>query len=177
MIYALPQFAIYGSHVAWAHATRDIGSVRTTAHSTSWHQIYGLRYSEGNYKIDFAVYAHWKLVFFFLSRQGSIVFASLTACNEDPAIWENPHEFKPERFLDGNGQFSVKLDKSLPFGAGKRLCAGETFARNVIFLVATALIQNFNFKVPEKEKMPDASETVSALVRLPPQFWMRVECR
>lgn len=105
------------------------------------------------------------------------MFASLTANNEDPAVWEKPLEFNPERFLDARGQFSVKLDKSLPFGAGKRLCAGETYARNVTFLVATALMQNFNFNLPENAKMPDPSETVSSLVRIPQPFWLSVESR
>lgn len=71
----------------------------------------------------------------------------------------------------------MKLDQSLPFGAGKRLCAGETFARNVIFLAATALIQNFNFKLPENERMPDVSETHTGILRVPPPFWLRFESR
>lgn len=110
-------------------------------------------------------------------RQGTIVFGSLTACHEDPTIWNKPLEFRPERFLDESGQFSVKLDKSLPFGAGKRLCAGETFARNVVFLMMTALIQNFNFTVPENGKIPAVCETHTGLLRLPPPFWLNVASR
>lgn len=79
--------------------------------------------------------------------------------------------------MNEDGQFSVKLDKSLPFGAGKRLCAGETFARNAYFLVAAALIQNFKFKMPENETMPDVSETITGVVRLVPEYWLRVESR
>lgn len=92
-------------------------------------------------------------------------------------MFKDASEFKPERFLNEAGQLSVKLDRSLPFGAGKRLCAGETFARNAYFLVAAALIQNFNFKMPENEVMPRVSETITGVLRAAPDYWLHAESR
>lgn len=111
------------------------------------------------------------------SHKGSFVFSSLHACHKDERVFEEATEFKPERFLNEDGQFSVKLDKSLPFGAGKRLCAGETFARNAYFLVAAALIQNFNFEMPANEQMPNVSETITGVLRIVPDYWVHVESR
>lgn len=73
--------------------------------------------------------------------------------------------------------FSPKLDKSLPFGAGKRLCAGETFARNTLFLVLSALVQNFNIELPDNGYMPHPSETLSGFVRYAPDFRLRLVSR
>lgn len=113
----------------------------------------------------------------FLFHKGSFVFSSLHACHQDERAFKDASEFKPERFLNEDGQFSVKLDKSLPFGAGKRLCAGETFARNAYFLVASALMQNFNFKMPANEEMPGVSETITGVLRVVPDYWLHVESR
>lgn len=66
--------------------------------------------------------------------------------------------------------FSPKLDKSLPFGAGKRLCAGETFARNTLFLVLSALIQNFDVALPKGAKMPQPEESCTGLIRYTPEY-------
>lgn len=77
----------------------------------------------------------------------------------DKNIWKNPEVFQPERFLDENGQFAPKLDKSLPFSTGKRVCAGETFSRNMLFLTVAAIVHNFNFAIPKGEKLPMNSKT------------------
>ncbi len=35
--------------------------------------------------------------------------------------------------------------RTLPFGAGRRVCIGETLAKNRLFLFVTSLVQNFEF--------------------------------
>lgn len=109
--------------------------------------------------------------------QGTIVFGILDSAHLDEDAWTEPKLFKPERFLDKNGKLSLKLDKSLPFGAGKRLCAGETFARNTMFLMVTALLQNFNIKVPVGGRIPNESETHTGMAQMVPEFWLRFEPR
>ena len=93
---------------------------------------------------------------------------------QDETVWDNPEEFKPERFLDENGKLSLKKDPSMPFGAGKRLCAGETFARNMWFLFMGALLQNFTATIPEGHRMPGVDETQTGLIRFPPEFWVKL---
>ncbi|KAL6531115.1 hypothetical protein OROHE_014184 [Orobanche hederae] len=55
----------------------------------------------------------------------------------DPNVWENPMEFKPERFLntpdknlvdhqgDRDGCREIKM---MPFSAGRRICPGSSLA-------------------------------------------------
>ncbi|XP_055697775.1 probable cytochrome P450 304a1 [Phlebotomus papatasi] len=109
--------------------------------------------------------------------EGAFVVPGLYAFHMDPKLWGDPEVFRPERFIGEDGKLSLKLDKSLPFGAGKRLCAGETFARNTLFLMISALAQNFNIRQPPNDKLPDLSKTICGLITLPPQFWIKFEPR
>lgn len=97
--------------------------------------------------------------------QGAIVAAITYSCHKNEDVWDRPEAFIPDRFLDESGKFAPRLDKSIPFGAGKRLCAGETFARNTIFLVAAALMQQFNFVVPDNCKIPDPEDAHTGILR------------
>ncbi|KAL5293053.1 hypothetical protein ACFFRR_011678 [Megaselia abdita] len=100
------------------------------------------------------------------------VFPGLYELHLDENLWDNPMSFKPERFLDSEGKFSVKLDKSLPFGAGRRLCAGETFARNMMFLISSAFLQNFNFHARPGQKIPLPHTHPVGIAVVPDEFWL-----
>jgi cytochrome P450 len=104
------------------------------------------------------------------------VYASLYALHMSEEVWGDPENFRPERFLDSKGQLCLINDKSLPFGAGKRLCAGETFARNTLFLCVTALLQNFNMKGVGDE-IPSLDDTNCGLIRLPNDFLVQFTSR
>ncbi|XP_062533833.1 probable cytochrome P450 304a1 [Armigeres subalbatus] len=92
-------------------------------------------------------------------------------------VWGDPESFRPERFLDQRGKLSLAKDVSVPFGAGKRLCAGETFARNTMFLIVSALVQNFNIKQRPGEKLPDLGKRLTGVIISPPDYWIRFEPR
>ncbi|KAF2350596.1 Cytochrome P450 [Trinorchestia longiramus] len=71
----------------------------------------------------------------------------ITTCNymvhRDPKYWNDPDQFLPERFLDADGNFVAQKDAFLPFGIGRRQCAGEALARTEYFLFSAAILQNF----------------------------------
>ena len=50
--------------------------------------------------------------------QGTVVVPNLWAVHRDPEVWPEPSKFKPERFLDKNGDV-VTRDELIPFSIGE----------------------------------------------------------
>ncbi|XP_063909187.1 probable cytochrome P450 304a1 [Zophobas morio] len=75
----------------------------------------------------------------------TIMLPNLWTAHRDERVYENPDKFQPERFLDDHGNL-IRKDTTVAFGAGKRLCAGETYARQTMFLLMTGIFQNFTIK-------------------------------
>lgn len=103
----------------------------------------------------------------------------LQIAHEDEQFYKDAKTFNPSRFIDCRGKFDVKLDTSVPFGAGQRLCAGETFARNIMFLFLAAMLQNFTIKIPDGQKMshPALEDSPSGIVKSPANCWLKFETR
>ncbi|CAG2100871.1 unnamed protein product [Medioppia subpectinata] len=56
--------------------------------------------------------------------------------------WQNEREFKPERFIDSEGQYMTTRPKAyIPFGVGRRVCPGERLAIADLFLVLVRFLQ------------------------------------
>lgn len=109
--------------------------------------------------------------------KGTIIMPALDAAMQDTSAWEKPHKFWPERFLDSSGKLCLSKDISLPFGAGKRLCAGETFARNMIFLFTSALFQSFCVRMPDGVRPYKFSENLTGTIRTTPDHWVELVAR
>ena len=63
--------------------------------------------------------------------RGTMLLVNVYAIHRDPAAWEDPAEFRPERFEDGKTEGRLLM----PFGMGRRKCPGETFALRTVGLV------------------------------------------
>ncbi|TFK07285.1 Cytochrome P450 2D15 [Platysternon megacephalum] len=85
--------------------------------------------------------------------KGTTVITNLSSVLKDETVWEKPHQFYPEHFLDADGQF-VKQEAFLPFSAGRRVCLGEQLARMELFLFFTSLLQHFTIGLPEGQARP-----------------------
>ncbi|XP_030228884.1 cytochrome P450 2J2 isoform X1 [Gadus morhua] len=84
--------------------------------------------------------------------KGTVVMATLNSVLRDETMWETPHSFNPQHFLDQDGQ-ARKREAFLPFSAGKRVCLGEQLARMELYLFFTSLLQRFSFSAPPGEKL------------------------
>jgi cytochrome P450 len=87
-----------------------------------------------------------------------IVFSYAT--HRDPAWWDEPERFRPERFLPGEGTSRPKF-AYFPFGGGPRVCIGNTFALAEGPLILAALAQRFRLEpVSGHVVIPDTTFTL-----------------
>ncbi|XP_061052032.1 steroid 21-hydroxylase [Eubalaena glacialis] len=75
--------------------------------------------------------------------EGTVVIPNLQGAHLDETVWERPHEFRPDRFLDPGANPSA-----LAFGCGARVCLGEPLARLELFVVLGQLLQAFTLLSP-----------------------------
>ncbi|XP_037480934.1 cytochrome P450 76M5-like [Triticum dicoccoides] len=83
---------------------------------------------------------------------GSTVIFNAWAIMRDPAAWERPHEFVPERFLGKADQvvdFRGKAFEFIPFGSGRRLCPGVPMAERVVPFILASLLHAFEWRLPD----------------------------
>ncbi|XP_008793238.1 ent-kaurene oxidase 2-like [Phoenix dactylifera] len=82
---------------------------------------------------------------------GTQIAINLYACNMNRKDWDEPKEWKPERFLGGNFE-PMDLHKTMAFGAGKRACAGSLQAMLVSCTAIGRFIQEFEWRLKEGEE-------------------------
>ncbi|XP_073152413.1 flavonoid 3'-monooxygenase CYP75B137-like [Henckelia pumila] len=98
--------------------------------------------------------------------KGSLVFINAWAIHRDPSTWDNPLEFRPERFLDQYGKlgFCGNDLRYFPFGSGRRICAGTAMAERMFTYLVATLVHSFDWKLAPGEKM-DLSEQYGLISR------------
>jgi len=99
--------------------------------------------------------------------KNTILVPNLYKCMRDSETWGDGDAFRPERFLSADGKTVVKHEALMPFSTGRRVCLGETLARDELFLFTSALFQRF--RVAENPAGPKISpfEYISAAVLIP----------
>ncbi|XP_078393202.1 cytochrome P450 2K6-like [Cetorhinus maximus] len=83
---------------------------------------------------------------YFIPKKSHIIVVLLSVLR-DKTQWEKPDEFNPSHFLNSEGRL-VKREAFLPFGAGSRVCAGQSLAKMELFLFFTTLLQKLKFQAP-----------------------------
>ena len=81
-------------------------------------------------------------------KKGTVLFPNIWFIHHDEKLWHDPWTFRPERFLDSNGEL-LPADHDLrkawiPFSLGRRSCPGETLAMTRTFLYLTRILQEFD---------------------------------
>lgn len=85
--------------------------------------------------------------------KGARIFVNVWAIHRDPSVWEDPLEFRPERFSDGKWDYSGNDFKYFPFGSGRRICAGVAMAERMFMYSLASLLHSFDWRVPEGHKL------------------------
>jgi cytochrome P450 len=71
---------------------------------------------------------------------GTHVVVAIKAIHRDPALWDDPLTFDPDRFSPERSQ-GRNLWQYLPFGAGPRACIADHFAMVRATLAIAAIIR------------------------------------
>lgn len=77
---------------------------------------------------------------------------NIWAIGRDPDVWERPLEFIPDRFLSGK---NAKTDprgndfELIPFGAGRRICAGTRMGIVLVEYILGSLVHSFDWKLAD----------------------------
>ncbi|XP_044486208.1 cytochrome P450 736A117-like isoform X1 [Mangifera indica] len=90
---------------------------------------------------------------------GTMVITNAWAIGRDPASWDKPDDFSPERFLNNSIDFKGHDFQLIPFGAGRRGCPGTLFAMVIIEIVLANLVHKFDWSLPVGTKPEDLNMT------------------
>jgi cytochrome P450 len=81
-------------------------------------------------------------------KQGRLAIFSIYNIHHHPDFWQQPEQFDPERFLNGeNRRFSF-----MPFGTGERICIGNHFALLESQILLSMILQRFDVQVLNTEE-------------------------
>ena len=101
--------------------------------------------------------------------KGTYVFANTESVHMDPKCWEDPTVFNPFRHIDTDGQLIANPSNFFPFGAGRRVCAGDSMAKVEMFLFVSWLLHNFTFVAEEGQSF----KVEGAYVQFPLRYKVR----
>ena len=107
----------------------------------------------------------------YVFEKGTTFIANISKFLMDPKVFHKPRTFNPERFRDENGKLQ-KNEHFIPFSIGKRICMGESLAKNEMFLFFVRMMQRISFQ--ESYKMPSPNNVIYGLTRIPKPFQVKV---
>ncbi|KAL7601061.1 flavonoid 3'-monooxygenase [Lactuca sativa] len=83
--------------------------------------------------------------------KGSTLLVNVWAIARDPKMWTDPLEFQPARFLPGGEKPNADVKGNdfevIPFGAGRRICAGMSLGLRMVQLLTATLVQAFDWEL------------------------------
>ena len=86
--------------------------------------------------------------------KGTLVNPNIYDAHHDPDVWGDPEVFRPERFLMADGSCMQRHESFIPFSVGRRVCMGESLARDSLFLFTSQLLLNFRVEPAEGAPLP-----------------------
>lgn len=117
------------------------------------------RHPPGHFVLPHAVTEDVQLGEYVVPKDSNVNFM-VADIGWDPDVWNDPMEFKPERFLSGEEVFDItgsREIKMMPFGAGRRICPGIGLALLHLEYFVANLVKEFEWTA-EKGDDVDLSE-------------------
>ncbi|CAA7012950.1 unnamed protein product [Microthlaspi erraticum] len=109
----------------------------------------------------------------FYIPEKTILVVNAYGVMRDPDAWEDPDEFKPERFLASSrsgleDELREHQLKYLPFGSGRRGCPGSNLAYILVGISAGVMVQCFDWRIKgDKVNMEEAVSGLNLIMAYP----------
>ncbi|KOM56777.1 hypothetical protein LR48_Vigan10g266900 [Vigna angularis] len=93
-------------------------------------------------------------------EKGTRLITNLWKIQTDSNVWEDPLEFKPERFLTTHKDVDIKGQhfELLPFGSGRRMCPGVSFGLQMVHFILASFLHSFEILSASSDPI-DMTET------------------
>ena len=104
--------------------------------------------------------------------KGSTILISPWVLHRDPRFFDQPAEFRPERWADGLVQ-RLPRGAYLPFGAGQRVCIGSAFAQLEAMLLLATIAQRFKLELTDRTGPVEPLPVVTLRARHPVMMTLR----
>ncbi|MDB5227460.1 MAG: cytochrome [Bacteroidota bacterium] len=101
----------------------------------------------------------------------TLIVLSTYFLHRNPAYWQKPDEFIPERF-EGTNNPLLNSDAYYPFGGGPRMCIGFYFATMEITIVLAQLLYHFDFELDKGHEV-----AFEPLVTLKPKYGIKLKLK
>ncbi|KAF7811078.1 cytochrome P450 89A2-like [Senna tora] len=127
------------------------------------------RHPPAHFVVPHAVSEDVVLNGYLVPKKGRINFM-VAEMGWDPKVWENPMEFKPERFLKDEEEFDItgsKEIKMMPFGAGRRMCPGHNLAMLHLEYFVANLVWNFEWKAANGDVDLSEKQALTVVMKNP----------
>lgn len=95
---------------------------------------------------------------------GTRLMLNLCAIHRDPAVYENPDVFYPQRFVDHpevNHLSGFDHYELLPFGVGRRMCPGYNLGNTLVCLMLGNIIHSYDWSFLEGQSVDTFDMTES----------------
>ncbi|CAI0418200.1 unnamed protein product [Linum tenue] len=94
--------------------------------------------------------------------KGTAVAINVYSIMRDPAVWVNPDDYSPERFLKSSDDSGRRSHHGgfIPFGGGRRMCVGSAMALSVIHCAVAAMVHCYDWKLENGEESVNMETTL-----------------
>lgn len=95
---------------------------------------------------------------------GQVVGIALYALHFNPAIWIDPEQFRPERFIDSK----ISPFQFAPFGGGYRRCIGAAFANSELAIAIATIMKTLELRMPARDRARPAPRSAARGIAVAP---------
>ncbi|KAG2666466.1 hypothetical protein I3760_15G061700 [Carya illinoinensis] len=101
---------------------------------------------------------------------GTRLLVNLSKLHRDPHVWQDPTEFRPERFLTTHKNFNIRGQnfELIPFGSGRRICPGISLGLQLVQLTLASFLHAFDISTPSAEPIDMVEKPGIASIKATP---------